>query len=57
MTTAGLLRGMGLLVERGRSVHAMSLLHACRALVVYVRARAWWRGWGKAEYYGLSVAR
>lgn len=25
----------------------------------YVRAvaRAWWRGWGQAEYYGLSVAR
>ncbi len=27
--TTGLLRGLGLLVERGRSVHAMSLVHAC----------------------------
>ena len=56
--TTGLLRGLGLLVERGRSVHAMSLVHACLVVVVYVHtARARWRGWGQAEYYGLSVAR
>lgn len=58
--TTGLLRGLGLLVERGRSVHAMSL-YACLVVVVYVRtrvrSRAWWRGWGQAEYYGLFVAR
>lgn len=38
--TTGLLRGLGLLVERGRSVHAMSLVHACLVVVVYVRACA-----------------
>lgn len=57
----GVAKGLGLLVERGRSVHAASPVHACLAVVVHVRARAraraWWRGWGQTEYYGLSVAR
>lgn len=61
--TTGLLRGLGLLVERGRSVHAMSLVHAClvgKWLCTCIRACVHARGgggWGQAEYYGLSVAR
>lgn len=58
--TTGLLRGLGLLVERGRSVHAMS--GACMPSNGSVRcmravARVVEGGWGQAEYYGLCVAR
>lgn len=55
--TTGLLRGLGLLVERGRSVHAMSLVHACLVVVVYVhtcvRSRA--RGGGGGGRLSIMV--
>lgn len=56
--TTGLLRGLGLPVERGRSVSACSEHGACGS--VRAGARVVVEGWGggdRLEYYGLSVAR
>lgn len=58
--TTGLLRGLGLPVERGRSVSACSEHGACGS--VHAGARVVVEGWGwgggdRLEYYGLSVAR
>lgn len=52
--TTGLLRGLGLLVERGRSVHAMSL-YACLVMVVYVRTRVCGRARGGGGGGRLSI--
>lgn len=51
--TTGLLRGLALLVERGRSVHAMSPVHACLGVVVRVCARA--RGGGGGGRLSIMV--
>lgn len=54
--TTGLLRGLGQLVERGRSVHAMSLVRACLAAeCVRAGARARARGGGGGGSQSIMV--
>lgn len=55
--TTGLLRGLGPLVERGRSVSVCSEPGACGSVRACARVVVVEAGWGQAEYYGLSVAR